>query len=213
VIAVPAVALEQVRQELARLGDDVCVMLKELAPRDGTMEESRMTSIRNCGDQIEELQRIVLEFLAKIHTDKLTIQQSQEHIALMTIAVHYREIAEVIEDNLLEAVQTAMKEHVSVSNLQVPILADLYQTVARAGELAVTAVRKHDAAAAESVTALSISVRELANTLMSRLAERMDPADIKQLSALRLQTTLADGLRHIFTLNKRIARNAVVNVI
>jgi phosphate:Na+ symporter len=209
-LGVPTVALEQVRQELARLGDDACTMLKELRPREGSLGATAVANIGTRADDVEALQTIVLEYLARIHAEKLTKQQSDEHIALMTIAVHYREISELIEDSLVSAVQRALSDPALLSMLEVPVLGELYRAVVNAAEHAVSAVRKRDRAMAESVSQMSAEVRELANTLMSRLAVRMDPGDPDKLFALRLQTTFVDGLRHIFTLNKRIARNAAV---
>jgi phosphate:Na+ symporter len=209
-LSVPTVALEQVRQEVARLGDEVCTLLKELAPHEGRLEDSTVMAMKKRGDDIGSLQEIVLEYLADIHADSLTSQQSQQHIALMTVAVHYGEITEMIEETLVGTLQSILAQPGLVSAASLPVLAELYRKIVQASELAVNAVRYQDGAVAKSVSQMSGEVREAANSIMSRLAAEMGPADSQRLVALRLQTSLVDGLRHVFTLNKRIARNAVV---
>jgi hypothetical protein len=55
---------------------------------------------------------------------------------------------------------------------------------------------------------MSGRIRQLGEALLSKLAEAFNAADSEASATLRLQTTFVNALRQIFTLTKRIARNA-----
>lgn len=206
-LSVPAVALEQVRQELGRLGDIVRAMLVEFPARANVVVPETMAGISTCRDEVRVLEGAILEFLGRIRQGNLTRQESDVHIALMTITVHFRSLADVIADDLADIARNAASELDHPPTLERAVLSDLYQAVQRSVGLAVQAVRRRDVAAAAAVLAMSDEIRQLADSLMSRLAAGLDDGGPQNLATLRLQTTFVEGLRHVFTLAKRIARS------
>ncbi len=62
-----------------------------------------------------------------------------------------------------------------------------------------------DAAAAAAVETLALDVRESAEALLCQVAGGFDAREPDSATTLRLQTTLVDALRHIFTVANRIA--------
>ena len=51
-----------------------------------------------------ELESLILSFLAQIRQGELTEEESRRHLALMTIAIHVRELADVIVGDLVDVV-------------------------------------------------------------------------------------------------------------
>ena len=205
---VPAIALEQVRQELGRLGELVHNMLAEFPPPTGTLDPAAAARLSTRRDEVEALHGAVLEFLVQMRQGASTQEQSETQVSLMTIAVHFREIAELIADDLANVVRTAASRPGQPSTTEWNSLSDLCQAVRQAVGLATKAVRQRDVAAATSVTAMSAQVRQMGDDVMSRLATGLEVGGPDNLAALRFQTTCVNALRQIFTLTKRIARAA-----
>lgn len=204
---VPAIALEQVRQELGRLGEVVGDMLSEFPPRTGMLEPAAAARLSSRGQEVETIQGAVLDFLGLTRRETSTREQMETQVALTTIALHFREIADVIAEDLPSLGWTA------ASGGHPPGSAwsgfgDLCQAVQESVGAATKAVRGQDAAAVAAVAAMSGPVRQLADDLMSRLAAGLGVDGPGDLAALRLQTTRVNALRQIFTLTKRIARAA-----
>ena len=205
-LAVPAVALEQVRQELGRLGEIVRAMMDELREGTGACNPRPLAGIAMHNTQVAALERALLEFLGHIRQGTLTEAESQAHLALMTATVHLRALADIIADDLVGNVQTSLSRPDLTGKLEFAAFSELAQAVQRALGLAVKAVGQQDAAAANEAESMSGQVRGLAEALMYRLAAGLDAGDARSIAALRLQINFVDGLRQVFTLVKRIAR-------
>jgi phosphate:Na+ symporter len=203
-LPVPAVALEQVRQELGHLGQTVRTMLIELPEAKAAVSAKELAEIQQHGKDVEELGSAIVDFLGHLRQGSLTKDESKTHVALMTATVHLRSLAEIIGEDLATVARGAA---VGPSlQLDRGVVSELYRKVQQGLELAVRAVQQQDAPAAEMVLAMSPDVRSCADELMSRLATRFDASNPEGPATLRLQTNFVDSLRQIFTLTKRIAR-------
>ena len=202
--SVPAVAAEQVRQELGRVGEIVQVMLTDLPNANQTASSHVWSEIQKRAQQVQALEAAILDFLGSIQQVQLSRTESAVHAGLMTSTVHLRSISDVIAEELVPVVQAAGRS--PSINIQPVLVNELYRTVQQSVELAVRAVRDQDARAAEAVQAMSSDVRRLAEELMSRLAGGLQAGNPSNSATLRIQTTFVNALRQIFTLTKRIAR-------
>lgn len=203
-LSVPAVALEQVRQELGRLGGIVRTMLVELPEALTPLSSEALPEVERRAKDAAELEIAILDFLGRIRQGNLTQDESDTHISLMTSATHLRTIAEIIGDDLVGLVRTAAEK----PSLQIDRTAirELYVKVQRSVDLAVRVVHQ-DAPAADTVLAMSQGVRQCADELMSRLATSFNASNPDGPTTLRLQTSFANSLRQIFSLAKRIAKS------
>jgi hypothetical protein len=132
--------------------------------------------------------------------------ESETHIALMSAAVYFRSLAEIIADDLVNVARAISSGAVQGSTLKRTVLSEFYQSVQRAVDLAVEAVGQPNAAIKDEMEIISGRVNTFAESLMSQVAAGLDARDAKSLDTVRLQTTFVDGLRQIFTLAERIAR-------
>jgi phosphate:Na+ symporter len=205
-LPVPSVAFEQVRQEVGRLGDILGSMLVKLPQVRGPAATQVLAEIPKSAEQVEALGSAILDFLGRIRQGTLTKPESETHVALMSATVHFREICDIIGDELLGVARAAVGRP-SVK-LEPAVVSELYNRVKQAVECSVVAVRRQDAEASRKVVEMSGDIRQLAEVLFSRFAEGFDAGDRESPATLRLQTTFVNGLRQIFTLTKRIARNA-----
>jgi phosphate:Na+ symporter len=203
-LSVPAVAFEQTRQELGRLGEIVRAMLSKLPEAAASESAKVLADVQQHAKQVEELGSAIVDFLGRIRQGTLAQSESETQVALMTATAHLRTLAEIIGEDLVAIAQTAA----AIPSLRFDrrVVSGLYGKVQDAVELAVRAVRQQDTSAAEAVLAMSPDVRQCAEDLMSLLATSFDANNPQGPTTLRLQTSFVDSMRQIFTLAKRIAR-------
>jgi phosphate:Na+ symporter len=205
-LSVPAVALEQARQEMGRLGDMVTAMLAELRQATGPSAKVAVDKIAKSASEIETLEAAIVDFLGRLRQGTLTQVESKTHVALMTATIHLWEIADIISDDLLGPARAAV-ENPSII-LEPALVSEFYGRVHLAVQLAVSAVRGPDVEASAKVLAMSGEVRQLGEALLSKLAGGFNAANPEASATLRVQTAFVDALRQTFTLAKRVTRNA-----
>ena len=208
-IEIPAIALEKVRQEVGRLGDIVRAMMVDFPPERAAVTNETLSEISQLGKKVEILEGEILEFLARIRQGDLTNEQSQTHIALMSAALHFRNIANVIVNALVDVAKAAALGQLPAGTLKRTVLSECYKSVQQSVELAIECVRGAGVGVEKKTRTIVSHVRKLADDLMSQMAAGLDASDPNSLRSVRLQTIFVDGLRQISSLAKRIAHNAL----
>jgi phosphate:Na+ symporter len=203
-IEVPAIALENVRQEVARLGDIVRAMLADFPSEQGSTTSNTLDEVSRQGKQVDVLEIAILDFLARIRLGDLAQTESQAHVALTSSAIHFRNIAGIITEDLLDVVRASVSGQIQLGALKRTVLSEFYRSVQLTVELAVKAVHQPSDSIMERAEAISIQIKKFAEELTSQAVTGLETSDQKSLRTLRLQTTLIDGLRQISSLAKRI---------
>jgi phosphate:Na+ symporter len=207
-IEIPAIALENVRQEVGRLGDMARAMMVDFPPEREAVTNETLSDISQLGKKVEMLEGAILEFLARIRQGDLTNEQSQTHIALMSAALHFRNIANIISNDLVDVVKASAVGQLPASTLKRTVLSECYKSVQQCVGLAIECVRGASVEIEAKTRIISNRVKKLADDLMSQTAAGLDASDPNSLRSVRLQTIFVDGLRQISSLEKRIAHNA-----
>lgn len=115
-------------------------------------------------------------------------------------------MADIVADDLARVPQAAANGEIQIGTLKRTVLSECYQSVQRAVELAVEAVRRPNARIEDEMEIISGQINKLAESLMSQVAAGLEVGEPKSLTTVRLQTTFVDGLRQIFSLAKRVAK-------
>ena len=124
----------------------------------------------------------------------------------MTATDNMESLADVIETDIVSLARKAA-EVKSVSGEETrQMLTEFYNTVIKAVELAVQAIRDNDQRAAESLMMMKDQIRDQSDRLLARKAERLTAEDPDYLALVRLQMSFVDHMRRIYTLAKRIAK-------
>jgi phosphate:Na+ symporter len=207
-IAVPAIALENVRQEVARLGDIVRAMLVDFPSEPGSTTSDTLDEISRQGKRVNVLEIAILDFLARIRQGDLTQTESQAHVGLASSAIHFRNIAGIITEDLVNFGRASVSGEIEPGALKRTALSEFYRSVQLAVELAVKAVHRSSDAIVEQAEAASIQIKKFAEELMSQAATGLEASDPKSLRTVRLQATFVEGLRQISSLAQRIVRIA-----
>jgi phosphate:Na+ symporter len=205
-LAVPSVALQQVRLELGRIGAITLGMLQDVGPALASRDVKRFEEIARRDDEVDILEAAILVYLGKIRKGMLTEQESIEFQGLMTAADNIENLADVIETDMVALVRKARAVKSVAGDETRALFGALYSSVTRAVELAIQGVRENDQRAAESVLMLKSTIQQQSEQLLGRKAARLSAEDPDYLNLVRLQMSFVDQLRRIYTLAKRIAK-------
>jgi len=205
-IRLPAVALENVRREFGRAGDIAVGMLADLRTALIDGDRTAIAEVRRRDDQVDLLERAILEYLALMRQGELTTDESKEIQALMTAIVNLETLADVIETDMVDLAERALDTAYDPGEQTRGLLREFYEAVHRALELAVAGVRDNDERAANEAMLLKEDVRRLAESFIAHKSDRMGERDTDYMSVVRLELSLVDKLRHLYTLTKRIAK-------
>lgn len=205
-LAAPSIALQQARLELGRVGEIALSMLQDVGPAMRARDMERLEEIAKRDDQIDILEAEVLKYLGRIRQGMLSEEDSREVERLMIAADNLENLADVIETDLVGLTRQAEGLPPTTGGETRDLLAGLYVTVLEATELMVRAVRDNDQRAAGSVLQLKEEIRENAERLLSRKAERLTADDEDYLRLARLQMAFVDQMRRIYTLTKRVSK-------
>jgi len=209
----PAVALQQVRLELGRMGDITLGMLRDIGPAFATQDLAAFEEVARRDDEVDILEEAILHYLGRIRMGMMTEEESEEFQALMIASDNLENLADVIETDITALARRAADLKLVSGEETRAMLLELYDSTIKSVELAVQAIRHNDQNAAESVLMLKDEFRRQADRLLGRKATRLSVDDPEYLALVRLQMGLVDQLRRIYTLAKRIAKTTLPAVI
>ncbi|UCE89018.1 MAG: Na/Pi cotransporter family protein, partial [Pseudomonadota bacterium] len=203
----PSVALENTRREIARAGQITLSMLADLSDALEKRDRVKLDAVARRDDEVDILEVEILTYLGRIREGTLTESESLEHQALMTAMVNLESLADIIETDMVNLAKSYIQHEFAPGSAQTrEMLSGLWDAVYRSVELAVAAVGENDSRAAQDVLLMKDQVKELADRLFERHAQRLRADDPKYLERVRLLMSFIEQLRHIYTLAKRIAK-------
>ena len=203
VLAVPSIALQQVRREIGRVGERVRRMLEEFsaAMRDRDLE--RIAAIRRDADEVAALEAAILRFLGLLRQSELSGRESAEMQALTESVFNFESLRRLMAKDLVELVRQTGSLRPSAETAE--MLRGLYDSALRSLASAVRAVGEADARAADEVVGLPERVDEQVRSLLERQATRLRPDDPDYLELARLQMSIVDDLERVYDLSSRLA--------
>jgi phosphate:Na+ symporter len=202
----PSLALENVRLEIARAGDVALSMYGDMREAMSLRNRSHLQDIARRDDQVDILEAAILDYLSLIRQGLLTEEESRLHQQLMTVVVNLEGLADIIESDLVALADTYIEQQYQSGETTRDILAELYERIGEAIAAAIKAVRDNDQRAAEQVMHMKSDIARLSEAFLSRKSERLGVTDEAYLAIARLEMSLVDRLRHIYTVSKRIAK-------
>ena len=208
-IGVPAVALQQVRSEIGRMGEIIVEMFSTLRAAAASKNIGDLESIHKMEHKIDILHDAILEYLSKIRQQPLTDEQSHAFQALMSAAVNLENLANLVESDLAELGRRYIEITEEPSEATMLLLTNLADAVRKSIDDVIVAVREEDQQAAERVIAAKDDVRDIAERFLQRQSERIGRQQGARLGLVRLEMELLDKLRGVYTLTKRIAKDFV----
>lgn len=205
-LAVPSLALEQVRREFGRMGQITATMLSELPHALFERDKQHVDTIVMLDDKVDILEAEIFSFLGKIRQQPLTSKESRAHQNLMTATVNLETLADIIETDLSSLFKKIISKNFEFSDTTRQIFMDLYKEVYQAVELSVKSIKDGDQKAASQVLNKKEHIAELAESLLIRKSQRLGRDQEVKLETARVEISMIDKLQRTYNLARRIAK-------
>jgi phosphate:Na+ symporter len=209
VVGIPAMALERVRLEIGHMGEIINDMFSTLRSGVRERDKQKCDAVLKLDDKVDILHDAILEYLSDLRQEPLTDKQSDRFQALMSATVNLENLANIINDELVEVGKGFIDLEGEPSNASRLLMTNLADKVQHAIDQVIQAVREEDETAAEEVIILKDEIHRIAEEFLMRQSERIAIQDSGHLNLVRLEMELLDKLRSIYTLAKRIAKDFV----
>lgn len=205
-LALPAVALEQVRMEFGRMGQIALTMLSELPHAVLEKDKQHVDTIVMLDDKVDVLEAAIFGFLGKIRQQSLTAEESKVHQDLMTATVNLETLSDVIETDLSNMAKIMIDKNQRVSKTTRKTFEELYKEVYCSVDLAIKSVKNEDQQAAIQVINKKTTIRELSENLLARESAELGRDQAEKLESARIEISFIDKLRRTYRLARRIAK-------
>lgn len=209
----PAIALQQVRLELARLGNISMEMLRDIVPAFRNNDMQHIKEIAKRYDEVKILEAEILKYLALLRKNMLSEEDSLEFQSIMMAVDNFESMAGIIESNLVSLAEKVSALDSRSSKQTRAMMIDVYSSVLASVEQTVQAVKEKDELAAESVLMLKDPIRQQSELIIARKAERLEDDDTAYLALIRLEMSFVENMRHIYSLSRRIAKAVLPSVL
>lgn len=202
----PAMALDQVRRELARLASLVGKMMSNcfgVVIRGTDHEIERM--IRS-DDDVDGLHGEIITFLGRLSQKNLVNPQPRQLYDYIGIANYLENIGDVIENDLMEDARKRRRLGVAISETTREVLATLHQKILESYGRIQQSLETGDMEAAQQAAASKAEVFGVADRAASHLTNRLIATEPNRLAAFQTETEIIENLKRLNTLTRRIAR-------
>jgi len=208
-LEVPAVALENVRFEIGRMGEITSDMLTTLWMAFQTRNRDMVDEAVKMDDKVDVLSELILEYMSQIQQEKLSDENSHVLQSLMSATINIESLADVIESELSGICKKFIDHDLQESEETIALFIDLTETVSGAFDKLVVAIKDHDESLAAEVIALKEQIQHSVDAILRNQASRIGDQAGKHLLLVRLELELVDHLRRIYTLTKRVAKEFI----
>jgi phosphate:Na+ symporter len=208
----PAMALDQVRRELVRVGELVQEMLNRslnvvLA---GTPED--LVAVAKTDDDIDRLHGQIITYLGRLSQQDLIAPQPKVIHEFVGVVNYLENIGDVIDKNVLDEARKRIGAGLTISQSTVQMLRPIEEAVLEAYSKTLLALKSGDRQTALDAIESKEQVNQLAEAAGEHLAKRLVASEPNRLAAYRLETDLIENLKRINSLTRRIARLILMEV-
>ncbi len=204
----PALALDLVRMELARLGSVVLEMVRgSIRPvLEGGREE--LEKLRAMDEQVDQLHGALVTYLGRLSVENLTEAQSHLLSKRLSAANYFENMGDVIETNLVDAGYGRLEQEVEISPTTRDLLRALHGRVEWTLKTTIEAVASQDTPAIQGVLEAKSDIKRLAQEVHDHLATRLAAPVPRRLSTFRLESEMVEALERIYYFARRIVQLA-----
>lgn len=208
-LAQPALALDQVRRELTRLGRLVESMMNRSLDAAISGSESDAAELARADDDVDRLYEEIIRYLGKLSQAALINPQPQYLQNYVGIANYLENIGDVVEKDLLAIAGKRIRKNLVISKSTSTELRALAAEVCQAFTLALTTLETGDADDALDVLESKKAVVALAEEATAHIAKRLVSDEPNRLENFQIETEIIETYKRFNTLTRRIARLAI----
>ena len=205
----PALALDQVRRELVRLGTLVKSMIDRSLEAVIAGSEDEAAALSRADDNVDRLYEEVIRYLGKLSQVALINPQPQRLHDYVGIANYLENIGDVVEKDLLAVAGKRIRKQLVISGSTMTELRALAEEVRKAFDLALRAVETGDPDDALEVLESKKAVAALAEEASRHIADRLVVDEPNRLENFQVETEIIETYKRFNSLTRRIAKLAV----
>ncbi len=208
-VQTPAIAMQMVRLEIARMGELVREMFSGFRESMLTRQRDKLINVQEKDDQVDALESEIFLFLSKIRRHELTEQENNDFALAMKVADNLESVGDIIESNLTPLGFRVLDNNIQISSTMEHIFSDLGDKLSVALDATVQAIREDDQNAANQVFILKEDIDYLINQALEIQSNALADNDPEQIELIRMEMTALENFKRIHTYLKRIAREIV----
>ncbi len=208
-IETPALALQAVRLEIARMGEIVEKMFIGLRKAMLKRERGQLEKVQMMDDQVDVLEGEILRYLGKIRSQPLSEKQSAEIAQAMKASDGFESVGDVIETDLVGLGYKALDKNIQASEAMRYLFDELGDKLSAAIKLTIRAVEDVDQRAASEVLSMKADINRLMNEALELQSRELAGVAPEKIEVMRIEMTVIENLKRIHTYLKRIAREYV----
>lgn len=205
-IETPSLALQRAQLEAARMGEIVHRMLSEFRLGSMNRDRRKFEKVREMDDKVDILESEVLRYLGAIRQQPLTEQESSYIERVMITADEFESIGDVIEYDLTNLAYRALDENIQPSETMRHLNSKLGEKLIEAISATILAVKNDDQNAANDVLNMKQDISSLIKQAMDIQSKELARVSKDHIEAIRMEMTILDSFKRIYTLLKRIAK-------
>jgi len=204
-LQVPAVALQQVRNEFGRMGQITIQMLEALPDTIRDKDPQMIDEIVKMDDKVDILESAIFKFLGSIRNQSLTTSESYTQQELMAATIHLENMADIVENEISRLARDFIQRDREISSWTRETFKALFSEVVTSVKLTVVAVETNNQNVAQDVVMKRTTVRELMDSLLVYKAQGLGPDNATKLETDRLEISFLEKLGRVYDLARKIA--------
>jgi len=205
-LSTPAIALENARLEITRLGERVNEMVRVIMPVAIRGSRWQLKDVAQMDLVVDALHQAVIAFLGKISLARLSPRQSQELMDLVQVANDLELIGDQIATAMVTAAHKRIDQNVRVSDGTAELLTGFHGLVSAALDDALKAFANRDPELAQSVVGRKSSLAERSRNAALHGFGRLNVDLPNRLNTYSCEMEMIEILQGIATIARRIAR-------
>jgi len=205
----PALALDQVRRELVRLGGLVQSMIDKSLQVVMTGSQQDAEALTRADDDVDKLYESIIRYLGKLSQAALINPQPRYLQNFVGIANYLENIGDVVEKDLLVIMGKRKRNKLVISEATTAELQALAEEVRRAYAQALVALESGHPDDALDVLESKVTVSALAAEASAHIAKRLVADEPNRIENFQVETEIIETYKRFNSLTRRIARLAV----
>lgn len=202
----PAMALDQVRRELVRMGGITSEMLSRALPVMATGDEAEFKQLVEADKNVDLLYDQSIRFLGKLTQKNLVLTQPQQLNYSVGIANYVESVGDVVKKDMLAIAQKRTRNGLVLSPGTLEKLTALDAEVRCSYEMALAALESGSVDDALQVIERKSIISGLAHEATAHLATRLMDLAPERVEKFQMESDMIECYRRIDTITRRIAR-------
>jgi phosphate:Na+ symporter len=209
VISIPAFALERARFEIARMGEYVEDMLRDILPLALTGSADDIEKIAERDTLVDRLYAKIVHYLGAVSVEALSPQETDYLMRLFDIAERIEDIGDVIETRMVTLGLRRIDDQVFVSPGTLQHIERVHDMVLKAYAIMLDVIRDQDREKLAQLEVIKHDLDRLTEGAARHEVERLMVTEPNRLKTFSREVEAINHLRDIFRQCRRIAKKAI----